>query len=245
MATICNLSVPLEEFVLAETFETCPDAIVECEQLVEHPHTTVLALIWVRETSPAAFEAALDQDATVEAYTQLAGTDTEWFYEMTWTARALLAVWLLITEGALLLTIVGDRTGWHLRVLFPAHDDVRATTDFCATYNFPLTIHDIHHFDTDNTSSGTARFGLTAAQREGLIHAYKRGYFEVPRALDLDTLASELGISHQAFSERLRRAHETLIRETLLVGTEPTATDHPAVDSAAPSDKDDPPAGDI
>ena len=62
------------------------------------------------------------------------------------------------------------------------------------------------------------RFGLTDEQYEALTMACETGSVDVPRATDLDELAAELDISHQALSERLRRAQATLVRETLLVG---------------------------
>jgi hypothetical protein len=77
MATLIQAEIPPAEFALAETFQTCSAMTVECEQLVEQADTTVMPLVWVRKTSPDAFETALDNDPTVETYTQLAGTNTE------------------------------------------------------------------------------------------------------------------------------------------------------------------------
>jgi predicted DNA binding protein len=61
------------------------------------------------------------------------------------------------------------------------------------------------------------RFGLTDEQYEAM--ACETGSVDVPRATDLDELAAELDISHQAFSERLRWGTEMLIEEALLVGS--------------------------
>ena len=44
---------------------------------------------------------------------------------------------------------------------------------------------------------------------------YQEGYYDVPRALELQELADKLDVSHQSLSEQLRRGHETLIASTL------------------------------
>jgi predicted DNA binding protein len=60
---------------------------------------------------------------------------------------------------------------------------------------------------------------MTDEQFDALAAACKRGCFDIPRGVDLDDLADELDITHQSLSERLRRGHDVLIEETLLVGS--------------------------
>ncbi len=59
--------------------------------------------------------------------------------------------------------------------------------------------------------------GLTDAQYDALVTAYRSGYFEEPRALSLSELAEELGISPTAASGRLRRATKRLVETQLAV----------------------------
>ncbi|AGB32040.1 bacterio-opsin activator HTH domain-containing protein [Natrinema pellirubrum DSM 15624] len=63
---------------------------------------------------------------------------------------------------------------------------------------------------------------LTPKQWEALELAGKRGYFDRPRGVDLETLADELAISKSAVSQRLRAAESTLIRAVLDASREPT-----------------------
>jgi predicted DNA binding protein len=53
---------------------------------------------------------------------------------------------------------------------------------------------------------------LTRKQEEAFMIAFKRGYFEIPRKSEIESLASEVGIKRVAFQERLRRAERTIIR---------------------------------
>jgi predicted DNA binding protein len=59
-------------------------------------------------------------------------------------------------------------------------------------------------------------FGLTDPQREALVLAVEEGYYDIPRTCTTVELAEELGISDQAVTERLRRAINTLTKNTVL-----------------------------
>lgn len=50
------------------------------------------------------------------------------------------------------------------------------------------------------------------------MSAYEGGYYDVPRGATADELSTELGVSHQAVSKRLRRAHGPLIQTALELG---------------------------
>ena len=67
------------------------------------------------------------------------------------------------------------------------------------------------------------RYNLSESQYE----AHEQGYFASPRGVSASELATDLGISQQALSERLRRASRSLLDETL-------ATDDPPGTSAIP-----------
>ena len=54
-------------------------------------------------------------------------------------------------------------------------------------------------------------FGLTNEQREAIVLALKRGYFKIPREVQMQALADELDITQQAFSERLWRGLEKVL----------------------------------
>jgi len=56
---------------------------------------------------------------------------------------------------------------------------------------------------------------LTEKQLELVETAYRMGYFEVPRAVVANEVATELGVSKSAFLERLRRAQATLFSQIL------------------------------
>ena len=67
-------------------------------------------------------------------------------------------------------------------------------------------------------SEPAGRFGLTDSQYRALVLAASRGYYEVPKAVTLAELAEEIGVSHQALSEQLRRGTGALVEDVLSVG---------------------------
>lgn len=54
---------------------------------------------------------------------------------------------------------------------------------------------------------------LTDRQRQVLVTAYERGYFDRPRGASAETIASDLGISVSTFSEHLGAAVSKLVRD--------------------------------
>jgi predicted DNA binding protein len=57
--------------------------------------------------------------------------------------------------------------------------------------------------------------GLTPIQRRTLALALDRGYFDVPRGVNLTELSEELGVSDTAVSQRIRRGLSTVLDATL------------------------------
>lgn len=59
---------------------------------------------------------------------------------------------------------------------------------------------------------------LSDEQQTTLRLAYDRGYYSIPREIRAKALAEELGVTHQAVSERLRRGRGNLVEHMLVNG---------------------------
>lgn len=101
------------------------------------------------------------------------------------------------TDGHLMSTIV--------EALFPEHDSVSATHDFCDEYATDLEFERIYSL-TDSLRRG--QYGLSESQYDSLVTAYQDGSYRVPREETLQELSDELDVSHPSLSERLRRGHD-------------------------------------
>jgi predicted DNA binding protein len=112
-----------------------------------------------------------------------------------------------------LVSGTGTAEGWTFEVRSDTRDAIAGFQRYCRDHDVPITVTAVRAL-TD-IGGETAR-DLTAAQREALVLAYERGYFRSPRETSLDALASELGITAQAFGGRLRRGTHRLVASTLI-----------------------------
>jgi predicted DNA binding protein len=223
MSTIGELSVAAETFALGETIERVPEATFDIERVVAHDADRVMPFVWASASDREALEDAFAADSSVENVERLSDLDGEWLYRMEWVARVQFVVHALLEEQATVLNAESEQGRWQLRLLFPDRNALSRTYDFCQEHDIDIDIDAIYAMENERH----ARFGLTEEQAEALDAAFEHGYYEVPRDLSVADLADELGISHQALSERFRRAHGNLVENTLVINdgeTEPQAT---------------------
>lgn len=133
---------------------------------------------------------------------------------MTWAGSIDRIVPLLTNHEGTITYAVGSVEGWRLRVLFPDHEALSEAHEYLQEADVSLTIHAIYEAKDD----GHIQHGLTETQRDTLVAAFEADYFEVPRENSLTDLSEQLELSHQALSERLRRATNSLVESTLITG---------------------------
>lgn len=217
MATIAIVSVETTDLALNETFDAVPEATFECERIIESGDDVVMPLLWARNVDRDPLEAALDADPTVDDLAMLAEFDDEYLYRMNWFDRIDLVLQMLTNSKATILDAYGSADGWQLRVMFPTREKFSKTHTFCEEHGVSFDVQSVREMD----GQPAGRYGLTQGQYEALVEAARSGYYDVPQEKTLQELAADLDVSHQALSEQLRRGTESLIEDTLLVGTPP------------------------
>lgn len=211
MATIVDFQVPIEQFALTDTFAKVSDPYVEVERFAAQGDDSAMSFVWVTADDLDAFEEVLAEDPSVDGFSVLAEFDGERFYRMDWVDEVELVIHLLLEEnGAITRAHVTDGS-WKLQVMFPDHDSLSRTYEFCEDNGLSLTVGSIYSLDSNENS----RFGLTESQYTTLAKAKEMGYYDVPRDVTMSELADTLDVSHQALSERLRRAHASLVERAL------------------------------
>lgn len=218
MGAIIEATVPAEQFALGETFAAVPDAEFEVVRMVAHGAEDVMPFLWVSGGSFEELDEALRADASVEEVEALTEFDDECLYRMRWTADIRMVMYILLEEDATVLSARGRDGRWHLRVLLPGRDSLSATRDFCDEFGVDISIRSIYDL---SRSMRRGEFGLSEEQYAALEATLRSGFYDIPRDVTLQELADDLGISHQALSERLRRAHRTLVEHALTTGTVP------------------------
>ncbi|UPM41983.1 helix-turn-helix domain-containing protein [Halocatena salina] len=213
MVTVVWATLPASDFALSETLSVAPDATFECEQIIETGSGTVMPLLWVRGVDRETVERGFERDHSVDGFECLASLGNEGLYRMEWIRQVRLVLQILTSTNATVLDAAGDSEQWTLRIMYPQRSELSETNEFCERHRLSFSVERIRELSEEVVG----QYGLTEEQFNALTIACESGYFDVPREVDLDELATELGISHQALSERLRRGHEVLIKETLLI----------------------------
>lgn len=226
--TIVEVEIPSEQFALEQTLQRLETVRFDIEQLVASKEDLILPFVWVRTGKRDEIEDAFGDDDTVDDFQLVAEFDDEYLYQLEWSTRIEVLVNILVKQKGTVLAASGKGDKWNLRLLFGDRDAITETNEYCVEKGIDLEVQNIKSL----SGHEEGRFGLSQEQRDALQVASDRGYYSVPRETSAEELAEELGISHQALSERLRRAHDALVTNTVVLGHGPTAssTDGTAAD---------------
>ncbi|WP_254766878.1 bacterio-opsin activator domain-containing protein [Salinilacihabitans rarus] len=221
MTTIAEFELPAAETVLGTTFERAPAATCEMEQVIASDGYG----LWFDGADRETVEAALDADETVREASLVSEGDDRWLFDVSFAADATDVFGLILSEGGTVLAASAADGRWHLRVRFVDREDASRLYDRLGEGRIGTNLVRL----SELREQTPAACGLTAKQYETLLVALDHGYFTIPRETSMEELADELGVSHQALSERFRRAYRALVM-TELNGTErsePQTPDQP------------------
>ena len=213
MSFVAEFFVPTDAFALGDALEAVPEMSVEVERLATHSREWVMPFIWASGGDLDEFEAALEADPTVVDVTILDRLDDVGLYMIQWSEQVESHVDAMIDQHAILQQAIADDE-WYLKIRFSEEEHLSEFQEYFES-NFEL------HRKYRTTEPKRGEFGLTPEQREALVVASELGYFSVPREATVEDIADRLGISANSVSQRLRRAHDALIQNTLLVDGQP------------------------
>jgi predicted DNA binding protein len=213
MSLFGEFHVPADEFVFHETFQTLPNLIIEIERVVATDEL-LTPYFWVSNVSSDTFEAAARDDPTIDRVQQLDDFEEARLYRADWTDRIETLVYAYTHIGAIILEAEGHNSEWNLRMRFDDREKLDQFNEFLSDENISFDLRRLYEIAHPHTGG---QFGLTPKQYEALTTAWKMGYFELPRRITMEEVADELDIAPQSLSDRLRRAQDALIEETLRV----------------------------
>lgn len=225
MASIIELRLPLDQFALAHTFDVVPELHAGVERFAGHSGESTMSFVWVAAEDFEAFEDALAADSSVSSFSSVADCDNERLYRMHWAAEAEAVVRLVLKGDGAITAASTSGESWEFQVICSEHSSLSEVYECCEDHGLSPTVDAIYDLDGNEGSV----HGLTDPQYASLMKAKEMGYYDVPRAISLSELAGELGVSHQALSERLRRGHGRLIDRTLSP-TDRTRTEIPSLE---------------
>lgn len=169
-------------------------------------------LFWAMGEEFDAFERALGADDSVDRFAELESLAERHLYSVVLSEEATSKLTYPVAaehDIGILDIVVTETTVVRARV--PSREALRAYREGCLERDVGFLVRRIYQ----EHRTETAQYDLTAHQREALLTALERGYFEVPRTITLSEVAAELDISDQALSARLRRGQANLLWNTL------------------------------
>jgi predicted DNA binding protein len=207
MAIIAEFGLYSSRLMLHQTFQTVPEVELDVVREVATDPNRPVVFFWAAGHVDA-FEAAMDDDETVDSYYCYDETEDAVLYRVQASPATELVVYPVWVDLDVEPLEVGYADGtWHARMRFPGHSALKQFQTWCDEHDVEFDLHAVY------TGTERSEYDLTDEQREALRLALEAGFFEIPRDVSMDDLAEELGVSRQAVSERLRRGHEAIIRQ--------------------------------
>jgi predicted DNA binding protein len=159
------------------------------------------------------FESALDGDNTVSSWTRVSEEGDARIYRIGHTDDTILLSPIVTSLSGLMLEAESNDRGWTVRLLFSGREALSELWKYCETNDIEFTLkRTVRQEGWESQKPST----LTDAQREALVTAYEKGYFEEPHDASLADIADSLDISSTAVSGRIRRGTAQLIESSLL-----------------------------
>ncbi|WP_435551631.1 helix-turn-helix domain-containing protein [Natrinema sp. CGMCC1.2065] len=196
--------------VLAPTFDALPSLEVDLERQYALDPDRPIAFCWLRCRDRDWLERALAADPTVARFDRIAGGDGRDLYRLQRSETNVVGAYRQwVAAGGELLECRGTDGRWNVEMRFPDRASFGRYHDFLVDEGVSVELRRLAETDARSRRAGDPT--LTDRQREALSLAHERGFFEVPRETDLAEIASQLEISNQAVSERLRRGQARLV----------------------------------
>lgn len=210
MSVIATIDVAAEDFTLGGALAPNPGMRVRLERVIP-VGSTFVPYFWVTEAAVGEVEGALRDETDIESFKVVDTVDDDVLVRVEW--GGLNGFLDAMTETrATLLEAVGEDDTWTIQLRFDDHDDLTAFYRQCVDRDIAIDMQNVHN---PGLPSGGFGLGITETQRETLVTALERGYYEVPRRINLVDLADEIGVSDTAVSQRLRRGIAALLVATL------------------------------
>ena len=212
MATVAEFTLDAHEFPLGTVFAELPGVTVQLERVIPDANG-VVPYFWVRETET-------ETDTIVEQFSEHPGVtdiqlvddvDGEHLMRCQWVSEHDIVLDALIDPDVVLLSAVGTQEKWTFEIRGESREAIATFRNYCHKHEIPITLTALHALEPLR-----AQQDLTKKQREALILAFQRGYFDSPRETTLEEVADELGITQQSLSSRLRRGSRRLIEKALI-----------------------------
>ncbi len=213
MSVIVELSLTAAEFQLGRILSTEGDTTVTLETMVPLGDRSI-PFFRVHGAPRSSFQAQVRDHSAVSEIHVVNTHDGETLYAVDWEMNEDTFLAGVMSLGGHVLEATGGADAWVFQLRFPSHSALSEFQEYCFDADVPLDIERIYNPTRPDAGPW---YGLTTPQRETLTYAVEHGYYSLPRRASTQEIAREFDVSDQAITERLRRAIDTLVTNTLLL----------------------------
>jgi len=212
VSVLLEFTIEADAFQLGRVLASPPGMHLELERIVP-TGSLRLPFVWVVGEEYQTFEDDVRSHSAVKSLTSVDRFGDRGLYRIEWDGSPTDLVAAFEQSDAVILEARGNDT-WEFRLRFTDHEHLSTFHTAVREQQIPIRV-DRSYTLLEPSEQGQI-FDLTMEQREALVLAVRRGYFASPSQVQLNDLASELGISRQALSKRIRRGNEKVLDTVLL-----------------------------
>ncbi|AGB38034.1 helix-turn-helix domain-containing protein [Natronococcus occultus] len=212
MAIEAAFDVSGERIPLACVFEELPNATVELDRIVP-TNGEPIPSFWLCDPNVDSFDPNAVSHPALRTIDVVETIGEEALVQVEWDPDRETLLTILLESAIVLVSAVGTRRRWSFEIRGDDHEEVAAFQSACLEASIPIELTRLRPLSPPWADEDDV---LTPAQREALLLAYERGYFDSPRRASQAELAAELDITRQSLSSRLQRGLRRLVGSTML-----------------------------
>lgn len=213
MSVIVELSLPAAEFRLGRILIMEGDTTASLETMVPLGDRSV-PFFRLFGSARGSFESHVRDHPAVSDIHAVSTHDGETLYAVDWEITDDAFLDCVLSLDGHVLEASGGADRWVFQLRFPSHSALSEFQEACFEADIPIDVSRIYN---PTKPEAGPWYGLTVPQRETLTYAVEKGYYSLPRRISTQEVAEEFGVSDQAVTERLRRAIDNLVTNTLLL----------------------------
>lgn len=211
MISEATFTIESNRFPLGSIFETLETVSVELERVIPINHGTI-PYFWVIGTGVDDVIDEIESHPGIEEVELLDRAADQSLFRCTWVLDGDTVLRGIVETDISLLKAVGTTDGWTFWIRSETPEALSAFQSYCVDHGIDVTVTSVHGLQPLRKPA----IDLTASQRETLVTAFEKGYFDSPRRATLEAVATEFDISPQAVGSRLRRGTRRLVEQTLI-----------------------------
>lgn len=214
MISIAEFTLPAASFPLGRVFENDPEARFELDRVIP-VEDTFMPYFWVYDSDVDDVLAVFEDLPELRSVVLMEDLGDKGLFRAEWNPEFKGVMDAIVEAGVTVLSAKGSADGWVFELRTETSEAFSTFQQYCEDHGVDVSLTRLGHVSEEADDVDPA---LTREQREALLLAFREGYYDDPRGTDLDSLASQLGITRQAFSSRLRRGYRNFIQHSLVQG---------------------------